>query len=312
MRPFSKILVLSGSGTQDESALKVATRVAMSHKASLTVLRVLEEFPSGLLGRKPSIAELLNKVAHEAGLELQSHACALREQGLDADAKVVTGTLFVEVMREVMRGGYDLVIKDFESRGRLRSMFSLGSSDMHLLRNCPCPVWVVKPSLRGRFSRILVAVDLDAFDAEGNGLDDKIMELALSIAKTEKAKLVIVHAWGLVSENLMRVRNLVPEADIEAYLGETHAMHRSRLKELVSRFDLTGIEYETHLLKGEAWKIIQETGKAVKADLVIMGTIGRTGIHGFVIGNTAENILNSISCSVLAVKPEGFTTPITF
>jgi nucleotide-binding universal stress UspA family protein len=42
-----------------------------------------------------------------------------------------------------------------------------------------------------------------------------------------------------------------------------------------------------------------------------MGTVSRTGIRGLIIGNTAETILRSVRCSVLAVKPEGFVTPVT-
>lgn len=51
--------------------------------------------------------------------------------------------------------------------------------------------------------------------------------------------------------------------------------------------------------------------KDLGAELVVMGTVGRTGIPGFIIGNTAETILNQIECSVLAVKPAGFVTPVT-
>ncbi|MDF5010076.1 universal stress protein, partial [Vibrio parahaemolyticus] len=41
-----------------------------------------------------------------------------------------------------------------------------------------------------------------------------------------------------------------------------------------------------------------------------MGTLARTGISGYVIGNTAENILQSINCSLVALKPDGFVSPI--
>ncbi|ABM21246.1 MAG: universal stress protein [Gammaproteobacteria bacterium] len=45
-------------------------------------------------------------------------------------------------------------------------------------------------------------------------------------------------------------------------------------------------------------------------DLIVMGTVGRVGIPGLIIGNTAESILEQAKCSVLAIKPEGFKTPI--
>jgi nucleotide-binding universal stress UspA family protein len=47
-----------------------------------------------------------------------------------------------------------------------------------------------------------------------------------------------------------------------------------------------------------------------KIDLLVMGTICRTGIPGFIIGNTAEKVLDTINCSVLTVKPVGFVSPV--
>jgi len=46
-------------------------------------------------------------------------------------------------------------------------------------------------------------------------------------------------------------------------------------------------------------------------DLIVMGTLARAGVEGLLIGNTAEKILSRIDCSVLALKPEGFVSPIT-
>ena len=66
-----------------------------------------------------------------------------------------------------------------------------------------------------------------------------------------------------------------------------------------------------HLLQGDAKQAIPEVVKKLGVELVVMGTVARTGIPGFVIGNTAESILNQLECSVLALKPEGFVSPIT-
>ena len=45
-------------------------------------------------------------------------------------------------------------------------------------------------------------------------------------------------------------------------------------------------------------------------DLIVMGTVCRTGLAGFFVGNTAEDILQQVDCSVLALKPEGFVSPV--
>ena len=67
----------------------------------------------------------------------------------------------------------------------------------------------------------------------------------------------------------------------------------------------------THLVKGSARKEVPALAKELAVDCIVMGTVARTGVRGFIMGNTAETILEQIDCSVLAVKPEGFLTPVT-
>jgi nucleotide-binding universal stress UspA family protein len=45
-------------------------------------------------------------------------------------------------------------------------------------------------------------------------------------------------------------------------------------------------------------------------DLVVMGTVARSGLSGILIGNTAEKVLGKVRCAVLAIKPAGFVSPI--
>jgi universal stress protein E len=66
-----------------------------------------------------------------------------------------------------------------------------------------------------------------------------------------------------------------------------------------------------HLLKGEPEEVISEVAENLDVELVVMGTVSRSGLAGFLIGNTAERILQSLDCSVLAVKPQGFVSPVT-
>jgi len=310
MPRFSKILVVQPAGAGPEGAFNCAVRLAAAHKSRLTLLSVVEGFPLKMLDQHPSLAGAWNEALSMVGGELDSIVRGLRDKGLEADAKVATGTEFIEIIREALRGGHDLVVKDYEDRAGLKSLALSGSNDKHLLRKCPCPVWIVRPAHRDRYKSVLAAVDPDPFNEERNGLNDRIMELAVSVARTENAKLLIAHAWDLAPEQMMRARGLVSNADLESYLNEAHAAHRKRLKELISRFDLTGVEHEEHMLKGKAWKIIPELEKDRKVDLAVMGTVARTGLHGLLMGNTAEEILNTLGCSVLAVKPEGFVSPV--
>jgi nucleotide-binding universal stress UspA family protein len=83
---------------------------------------------------------------------------------------------------------------------------------------------------------------------------------------------------------------------------------------MTRRLGQDAIDYlkpQIHLIKGLARKEVPALSRQLEADLIVMGTVARTGIPGFIMGNTAEAILNQIDCSVLAVKPPGFVTPVT-
>ena len=56
---------------------------------------------------------------------------------------------------------------------------------------------------------------------------------------------------------------------------------------------------------------ISSVAQGIGADLLVMGTVCRTGFTGFMIGNTAERVLTEVGCSVLTLKPSGFRSPIT-
>jgi len=49
----------------------------------------------------------------------------------------------------------------------------------------------------------------------------------------------------------------------------------------------------------------------LKVDLIALGTVGRSGVEGLLLGNTAENVLAESDCDILAVKPAGFVSPIS-
>lgn len=308
MNKFKNILVLYDID-QGRAALKCSIRMAKKSGARITIGRVLEEIPNAKVS-SGVITELWNTVLQESHRELELLAKELSAEGLESDFRLVTGTPFIEVIREVLRNGYDLVIKNSEGKGGLRGVF-LGSNDWHLLRKCPCPVWIVKPSHHQKFSRIMAAVDPDPLDKERDALNTKIIEVAAAISRMERGTLYIVHAWQAIAENLLRVRGQGFEVDVETYINDIHAQHRKNMKELIDKSSLGDIDYEVHMLKGGAWDIIPALQKEKKSDLLVTGTVARTGLPGLFIGNTAEKLLNKTKCSILAIKPEGFRTPVS-
>lgn len=80
-------------------------------------------------------------------------------------ARQSSGKPYLENIREVLRGGYDLLMKPAESEIGVKNML-FGGTDMQLFRLCPCPVWAFKPTSNTELRKIMVAVDLLAGDQE--------------------------------------------------------------------------------------------------------------------------------------------------
>lgn len=323
MKRFKNILCVVETGKACKPALERAVLLTESNQATLTVVEVIAPVTAGIgmPAGGPISAELQAAMTSTHTQRLESLVAPYRKR-VDINTKVLTGVPFLEVIREVLRAEHDLLIKIPENQDWLDRLF--GSNDMHLLRKCPCPVWLIKPQAPKSYHRILAAVDVDdTYSAEEMAahqlLNLQILEMASSLALSDFAELHIGHAWDAIGESAMHSSFIhMPEKEITAYVEQIKGQHAENLEALVREVSSNpkqhGLDYlkpHTHLVKGWARKEIPALAKRIEADLVVMGTVARTGIPGFIMGNTAETILNQIDCSVLAIKPPGFVTPVT-
>jgi nucleotide-binding universal stress UspA family protein len=229
--------------------------------------------------------------------------------GLEAHSKVLLGGGFVQIIQEVLRNDHDLVVKAAENWTGMNTTW-FGSNDLHLMRKCPCPVWIVKPTRGHRYERILAAVDTDPVSLEQDTLNHLIMDLATSIAQEEDSELHVVHAWDLQGDDWMAARASLSEQQIKSITQEVHERHQAAFDTLLADYEKLDVRMRTHLIEGRAGMVIPEQARRQDVGLIVMGTVARTGLSGFIIGNTAENVLNQVNCSVLTVKPQGFETPV--
>ena len=105
---------------------------------------------------------------------LKEAASQLETQGIQVAVKVAYGKAFMEVIREAVKGHYDLAMKPAEGDSTLKRML-FGSTDMQLLRMCPCPIWVIKPTHHAQITKVMIAVDLFPFDEEKSELANKLI-----------------------------------------------------------------------------------------------------------------------------------------
>lgn len=255
--------------------------------------------------------ELQQHIIEKRSQELEQLITPLRQKEIQVEVKVLSGTPFLEIIQEVLRNGYDLVMIIAEGRGGLKERL-FGRTTIHLLRKCPCPVWVMKRNQPSSYRRILAAVDPSPpFDEQRNALNKTIMDLATSLAQIEQSKLHIVHTWMVIGETMLKANTDISEKEMHQLRQTIKNEHGYWLKELLRQYDLNKLKYQIHLLKGVAGKVIPKLVQAKGVELIVMGTVCRAGVAGLIIGNTAENVLDQVDCSVLTVKPEGFVSPVS-
>ena len=318
MQRFKKILFVVEPDVDTSTALKRAIAFAINNQASLSMISVVKELP---LNRNMAIvavtpAELMDSVVAETQDQLADMANdATSDDGLQISINVLVGRPFLEIIREVIRNDHDLVIKSTGKHERFKEIL-FSSTDMHLMRKCPCPVWIIKPADHEHYHRVLAAVDHDLEDSATDTLNQQILEMSSSLAISEFSELHIVHVWRLVHEDHLRSPRLgYADVDVDAMAQEEEDERRRWLEHLVDTFGgPSAIEYlgpELHLKNGDPRSEVPRLARELDVDLVVMGTLGRIGIPGFFMGNTAEEILEQLDCSVLAIKPPGFLSPVS-
>jgi nucleotide-binding universal stress UspA family protein len=252
---------------------------------------------------------------------LEALADPLRKQGVDVTTVVLRGRLSQEVVKEVLRNEQDLVIKDAEDKGDR----VVAPNDWHLLRECPACVFLVRPTRHGQpFQHVLAAVDpAPVFDTgklippeHSNDkpgrkqLDSNILALASSLALHERGELHVLHAWRVPGETLLRGEAYVPQKEMDEYVESMERAARLGFDGLLGEAVTVLHPRQVHFIKGDAADVIVRFARSNAIDVIVMGTIARTGLPGFIVGNTAEATLRQVECSVLAIKPEGFVSPI--
>jgi universal stress protein E len=299
MKRFKNILLISDLKAKRSSALKRAAALAERNQADLKIVSFINDLPKSLRKIQADILKLKQK-------QMEEEIAALRGKVGNITCQILQGRPFVEIIRIVLQDKHDLVIIPAEGKSRFKDHI-FGSTSMHLMRKCPCPVWVIKPMKQKKYFHILAAVDLSDVDSFKNHLNTKIMELASSLAKWDQSDLHIVYSWRIFGELYL---GGVSRDELRKLDREAKGEYRKRMNFLLAKYGLNNTTAKIHINKGSATQIIPAMVKSHHIDLVVMGTVCRTGLAGVFIGNTAEEVLQQVNCSVLTVKPDGFVSPI--
>lgn len=303
---FKNILVHIDSRGEGRELIDCAVALARGQKAKLKLVDILPHTSWPARFATGNYDRFLEQLADAKQERLRQLAFEFQTDDLKVSYRVLQAPTSVALIREAIQEKHDLVVK-LAKADQSRRIGFFGTTGKRLLRKCPMPVLLLKPGFKSPFRHILAAVDATSEHQRDAQLNGEIIQIALSVCPAPK-ELNVLHAWSLFGESILR-EHLRPQEYVEAQQeAETHAGRC--LDDLLIKFGL-GVGCEgTHLVKGDPIDVIPQFVARHDTDLLVMGTVGRSGLAGMLMGNTAEQVLERVSCSVLAVKPPGFKTPI--
>lgn len=311
METYQKILVVIDPTTDEQKALKRAIDLATSIKAS---------------GNKVSISAFLSifDFSYEMTTILSSDERGVMRQSVIKDKELWLEDLikdlnpaieinnqvvwhnrpFEAIVERVIQENYDLVIKGTHQHDKFKSVV-FTPTDWHILRKCPCPVLLVKEHEWPNNGNILAALNVGSDEAEHHSLNVKITQEAKQLAELIQGNVHFVNSFPGTPVNIAVE---IPEFNSNEYNDTMLKHHEQAMIAHANKFDISIVN--THVEEGLPETVIEQVAKKIDAELVILGTVGRTGISAALIGNTAEHVIDQLNCDVLALKPDGYVSPL--
>jgi nucleotide-binding universal stress UspA family protein len=300
MRPFINALVFVPGGPTDP-ALQHARRIAVAHGASITVADVLTQPPAyqrALLRRqwKTTFSEMLRA---RKTATLERVAARLRRVGVESRIRVLEGSPVRALVREVVQAHHDLLAVAASAPGAIHSA---GTTAKRLVRECPCPTLLARPSRRRRH-RVLVAIDTQPSSRSHATFNALLLETAIAVAKLEQADLHVLHAWELSDQRYRRRQGLTAAETAQLVMKAREAALEA-LQRTIAPYRRHLPAKQVHLERGAPKQVISTVAVKHGIDLLVIGTVARSGLARHLIGNTAEALLAGMPCSMLVVRPE--------
>lgn len=292
--------IIAATDFSDTAAAGVAwaAEIARMHGAHLTLVHAVQTPPP-----RPdyfsSDVEYGGQLQEAARQRLEETAAEIDEEGLKGlHTRLLVGKphrAILEVVEEVQG---DLVVMGTRGHSGLRHLL-LGSTAQRVVQQAPCPVLTThggEASAPRRIKSILVPTD---FDHNARRAAEAARRL-LAPQIGEGARLVLFHAYHLPVE--YTAYGTVPVSP--ALLEESRVRAEADLKELAAQLEVEGLEVTAEAAAGYPVEAILAAAEAHEADLIAMGTEGRTGAAHFFLGSTAERVVQRAFCPVLTLREQ--------
>lgn len=300
-----RILAVVQADNPEQPALSRAIEIARKTGAEVHALLVVYDFSYDM-------TTMLTRSEREAMRDaVTKDRIAWAEKNLtrydDYDVKVAvewSDKRYEAITRYTINRQIDLVVKATRKHDDFASVL-FTPTDWHLLRKCPAPVLLVKAHAWPEHGNIVAAVNVGTEDKEHAQLNDKLTGIAKDYAELLSGQVHLINAYPSAPLNIAIE---IPDFNPETYHNAVRNHHVQEMENHSAKFGI-GVA-NCHVVEGLPDIAIPKVTEQLDAELVVIGTVGRTGLSAAFLGNTAEHVIDNLNCDVLAVKPDGFTSPV--
>ena len=282
---MERILAATDFSTRSQRALRQAGLLARQTDAQLTLLHIVDEDqPPHLIQLERDEGETILKEQVGSVAELQ---------GIDCRVVVMTGVAFDAILRTAKSVSADLIVMGAHRKQLLRDIF-VGTTIERVVRTASCPVLMVNNEAAHSYSRVLAAVDMSDISANA-------VQSAKALGFLEHTHLTVVHAFEAMAKGKLFMAD-VPKERIDDYVAQEQQRASAELTTFLQP-QLGGAVWSRRVEEGEPLRIISAVATEIGADLLVIGTHGRTGLAKVLLGSVAEKALRTLDVDILAVPP---------
>ena len=266
----TNVLVVFDPTRPEQPALQRAAAIARERSINLVLFCCIHAD----LDKSVDRAEEIRWRIEAQRVKLALAVLPLLEQDVEVDTEVEWDKdWYGAVVRASIRHSADLVLKSTFRHSQARRLLNR-SSDWTLIRECQCPVLLVREGERPDMGRILAAIDIRAGDESYQRLNRQIIDFSQRVLDTERAEVHFINAFqdlGEFPDRNALVRNCGVNSD------------------------------RIHIQMGDPDEVIVESARNLEAALVVVGNSGRTRLSAMINGNTVEKVLDKLECDVLSM-----------
>ncbi len=307
MEKYKKILTVIDPTTDDQKALKRSIELARHTHGEITAFLTIYDFSyemTTMLSGEEREA-MRQSMINDRMQWLEEKIAEVDHDNITVNTSIIWHNRpFEKIIKKVITEDFDIVIKGTHQHDKFKSVI-FTPTDWHILRKCPCPVLLVKEHNWPDNGNLLTALNIGSDDDEHKALNDKLTQEAIRLSSLIKANIHLVNSYPGTPVNIAIE---IPEFNACEYNDTMLKHHQTAMHTHANTFKIP--LDNTHVKEGLPEDVIESVSNEIDAELVILGTIGRTGLSAALIGNTAEHVIDRLNCDVLAIKPEGYISPL--